>query len=77
MKNRHARSQEVPADMRLTRSIILQVDESALTGESVPVDKNAAHTYNNGTSTSNEVPSTSDRPTLVYAGTVVTRGRAC
>lgn len=59
---------KVPADVRLLRSRDLQVDESALTGESVPVIKKE------------EVldPETilADRRNMAYAGTMVTYGQA-
>lgn len=58
----------VPADARLIEAINLKVEESALTGESVPVEKN--------TQTFSEELSLADRKNLVYMGTVVTYGRA-
>lgn len=58
----------VPADLRLLRVVDLQTDESALTGESVPVSK-----------TVEPLPSpdlvAGDRTNLAFLGTVVTRGR--
>jgi Ca2+-transporting ATPase len=58
----------VPADGRLAATAGLSVDESELTGESVPEDK-----------TVDVVPEETplaDRSSMVYAGTAVTRGRA-
>lgn len=57
----------VPADLRLFRSRNLQIDESPLTGESVPVHKHvdpvAMHAI------------LAERANTAYAGTMVTRGR--
>lgn len=49
----------VPADLRLIEAANIKADESALTGESVTVDKVAR----------------ADEPNLVYASTVITSGR--
>jgi calcium-translocating P-type ATPase len=58
----------VPADGRLAATASFAVDQSELTGESVPEDK-----------TTDPVPEETllaDRSCMVYAGTAVTRGRA-
>ncbi|MGB9939225.1 calcium-transporting P-type ATPase, PMR1-type [Methanosarcina sp.] len=57
----------IPADARLLEALSLKVDESSLTGESVPVEK----------STSIFPPETPqpDRKNMVYTGTSVTYGR--
>ncbi|MBM3151869.1 MAG: cation-translocating P-type ATPase [Chloroflexi bacterium] len=59
---------KIPADSRLIEAVNLQVDEAALTGESVPVEKFIAP-INNG-----EL-AIADRKNLVYAGTAATYGR--
>lgn len=59
----------VPADIRLLDSQNLSSDESSLTGESVPVDKNAELTY------SDEIE-IGDRDNYVHSSSIVTRGRA-
>lgn len=58
----------VPADLRLFQVNSLQVDESALTGESVPVLKHA-----DGLALDTVL---ADRKNLAFAGTLVTYGRA-
>ncbi len=59
----------VPADARLLRSESLAVDESSLTGESVPTEKDA------GASLSGEV-ALGDRVNMVFSGCLVTAGNA-
>ncbi|MCC6695198.1 MAG: cation-translocating P-type ATPase [Candidatus Hydrogenedentes bacterium] len=58
----------IPADARVTESINLQVEEAALTGESVPVEKHA------DALASGEM-ALGDRRNMVYAGTAATYGR--
>ncbi|HEX6419005.1 MAG TPA: HAD-IC family P-type ATPase, partial [Acidimicrobiales bacterium] len=57
----------VPADMRLTSANALQVDESLLTGESLPRAK--------GTSPVGEHVLLADRTSMAYTGSIVTSGR--
>ncbi len=58
---------KTPADLRLVESRDLQIDESALTGESVPVQKNAETLP----------PETvlADRRNMAHAGTLITYGQ--
>lgn len=58
----------IPADGRLLEAESLQVEEGALTGESVPSDKEAT--------TITEETALADRINMVYSGTLVTYGRA-
>lgn len=59
----------VPADMRLITSNNLKVQEAALTGESVPVEKEADDIIESG------VP-IGDRVNMVFSSTIVTYGTA-
>lgn len=59
----------VPSDARLIRSESLAADESSLTGESVPAEKDASATF------SEEAP-LGDRANCVYSGCLVTAGNA-
>ena len=63
-----AAGDRIPADLRLVESTLLAADESTLTGEAVPVEKDACARV------SQDAP-VGDRVTIAYAGTVVTRGR--
>jgi Ca2+-transporting ATPase len=58
----------VTADLRVIESSNLSADESALTGESVSVDKNTAAVDVNS--------AIGDRPCMVFKGTAITRGSA-
>jgi cation-transporting P-type ATPase F len=57
---------KVPADLRLVRARDLRVDESALTGESVPVEKDAAAVAADAV--------LAERADMAYASTLVTYG---
>ncbi|USS40010.1 cation-translocating P-type ATPase [Thermococcus aggregans] len=59
---------KIPADARLIESYNLEVDESSLTGESVPVAKDANAVLPEDTPVSN-------RTNMVFAGTYVVRGK--
>ena len=59
----------VPADARLLEVASLRVNEAAMTGESVPVEKNLE------VITAEDVP-VGDRKNMVFMGTAVTGGRA-
>ena len=57
---------KVPADLRLLRTRELQIDESALTGESVPVQKQPEHLA--------QQTLLADRSNIAYSSTLVTYG---
>jgi cation-transporting P-type ATPase I len=57
----------IPADCRLLQATALQVDESSVTGESVPVDKVAGPVV---------ADAIADRRSMLYEGTTVAAGQA-
>lgn len=59
---------KVPADLRLLQVENLRVDESMLTGESLPIEKNTAIVDSNA--------ALRDRFCLVYSGTLISYGTA-
>ena len=65
-----AAGNRVPADGRLLEAINLQVQEAALTGESMAVDKQVAPLA------AADLP-LGDRRNMVYAGTAIASGRGC
>ncbi len=56
----------VPADARIVSAVLLEVDESPLTGESLPVEK----------SSQKDLPNTvlADRQSMIHSGTAVAQG---
>lgn len=61
---------QVPADLRLIQTTNLKVEESALTGEALPVEKDALFLVGKGV----ESP-LGDRRNMAYMSTIVTYGR--
>lgn len=57
----------IPADARILKSLELRADEAALTGESLPVDKNCEIVKAGA--------ALADRINMVYAGTVIVYGK--
>ncbi len=57
----------VPADVRLVEAVNLRIEESALTGESVPTEKRAEPAESQA--------GLGDRHSMAYSGTMVTAGR--
>lgn len=58
---------KVPADLRLIKANELSIDESILTGESIPKNKD--------TEINKEETEVADRTNIAYAGSIVTKGR--
>jgi Ca2+-transporting ATPase len=63
-----AAGNNVPADLRLIETVNLRIQEASLTGESVPVEKNASGVLDA------DIP-VGDRSNSAFMGTVVTYGR--
>ncbi|GAA3914843.1 cation-translocating P-type ATPase [Microbacterium invictum] len=59
---------KVPADLRLTDAVQLRIDESALTGESVPSSKDTAPVAMDA--------GVGDRTSMAFSGTIVSAGQA-
>jgi Ca2+-transporting ATPase len=57
----------IPADLRLTETNYLQVDESSLTGESIPVEKNSEQIFQVDTPLA-------ERLNMAYKSSLVTKG---
>jgi Ca2+-transporting ATPase len=60
---------KIPADIRIVRQFDLEIDESTLTGESLPVTKIAEPLQA-------QTPTIGDLKNIAFKGTMVTRGRA-
>ncbi len=58
---------KIPADLRLLEASNLKINESTLTGESMPVDKHISPIPE-------DIPM-ADRDNMAYMGTVITSGR--
>ncbi len=65
----------MPADARLLEAVNLQIEEAALTGESVPVEKHTNPLSSHPSTGSGQALPVGDRKNMVYAGTAATYGR--
>ncbi|KAI9096256.1 hypothetical protein DFS34DRAFT_695372 [Phlyctochytrium arcticum] len=63
---------QIPADLRLFEVVNLEIDEMLLTGESMPVRKNANTLHAAG---DEKTISTGDRINMAFSSTTITRGR--
>ncbi|NLJ72379.1 MAG: cation-translocating P-type ATPase [Syntrophomonadaceae bacterium] len=59
---------KIPADLRLIETYNLEIDEATLTGESLPVEKDALAVYDK------EIP-IAEQKNLAFMGTAITKGR--
>ena len=64
----------IPADLRLTEAESLKIDESALTGEALPAEKNTAPLTPGSCADARQIP-LGDRTNMAYMSTIVTYGR--
>lgn len=64
----------IPADLRLTEAESLKIDESALTGEALPAEKNTAPLTPRSCADARQIP-LGDRTNMAYMSTIVTYGR--
>jgi len=58
---------KIPADARIIKSINLEVQESALTGESMPIEKHTGEI---------KKKDLAERTNMLYSGTIITKGKA-
>lgn len=65
----------IAADARIIHSTSLQVAEAALTGESIPVEKNPKPLESGATADATAEPGLGDRTNMIFSGTVATYGR--
>jgi Ca2+-transporting ATPase len=64
---------QVPADLRLTATAGLKIEESALTGENLPVEKDEHFVWPHGIGQQEEIP-LGDRRNMAFMSTIVTGG---
>lgn len=63
----------IPADIRLITAVDLEIDESSLTGETIPARK-GIETCTTTSNTSGEAVALAERTCVAYMGTLVRNG---